>query len=281
MTVVRECFVLPGLFLTVVLLGGFRVADGVRFVTPPLMTLVLAMLLLGCLARGRVLVPERFMHSRRTGLENVSGLVVLLSLFAACAQVFNLVTPETGLLYVLFSVFFLVQLLTTLAAVRDRGLLLRGLSVLLGSAFVLRFVVLESLYSADGGTLQRVLTVLMEGVTLGTLGYTPNAPVTGYAAFVALAVFIAGLVLLSQNSESLVPGSLVPGSLVPGSLGPGSPGPGPSLPGPRVPRPESRDPSPGPESLGPGATAKTSPGRKIRQLFQPGPRLLWYRTLHR
>ena len=226
MTVVRECFVLPGLFLTVVLLGGFRAADGVRFVTPPVMTLVLAMLLLGCLARGRVLAPERLMHSARSGLENVSGLVVLLTLFAACAQVFNLVTPESGLLHALFTVFFFVQLLTTLAAVRDRVLLLRGLSVLLGSAFLLRFVVLESLYSPDGGTLQRVLAVLMEGVTLGTLGYAPNAPVTGYVAFVALALFIAGLVLLAQDSESLVPGSLGPGSLGPGSLGPASRGPG-------------------------------------------------------
>lgn len=243
MTVVRESFVLPGLFLTVVLLGGFRVADGVRFVTPPVMTLVLAMLLLGCLARGRVLAPERLMHSGRTGLENVSGLVVLLSLFAACAQVFNLVTPETGLLHALFIVFFFVQLLTTLAAVRERALLLRGLSVLLGSAFLLRFVVLESLYSADGGTLQRMLTVLMEGVSLGTLGYAPNAPITGYAAFVALALFIGGLVLLSHDSGSLVSGSLVPGSLGPGALGSGSLGPGSVGPG-----------SLGPGSLGPGAS---------------------------
>ena len=226
MTVVRESFVLPGIFLTVVLLGGVRVADGVRFLAPSLMALVLAMLLLGCLARGRVVVPELLMHSRRTGIENLSGLVVLLALFAACAQIFNMVTPETGLLHLLFSVFFFVQLLTTLAAVRDRTLLLRGLSVLLGSAFLLRFVLLESLYSRDGGTLQRVLTVLMEGVTLGTLGYTPNAPLTGYLAFLALALFIAGLVLLSQNGGSLVPEPLGPGSLGPGSLGPGSLGPG-------------------------------------------------------
>jgi hypothetical protein len=247
MTVVRESFVLPGLFLTVVLLGGFRVADGVRFVTPPVMTLVLAMLLLGCLARGRVLAPERLMHSGRTGLENVSGLVVLLSLFAACAQVFNLVTPETGLLHALFIVFFFVQLLTTLAAVRERALLLRGLSVLLGSAFLLRFVVLESLYSADGGTLQRMLTALMEGVSLGTLGYAPNAPITGYAAFVALILFIAGLILLSPPypaAGSLVPGSLgprVPESLVPGSRVPESGSLGPES---RVASPESRGPGP-------------------------------------
>ena len=231
MTVLRESFVLPGLFLTVALLGGLRVAGDVRLVPPSVMALVLAMLLLGCLVRGRVLVPERFMHGSRTAMENVSGLVVLLSLFAACAQLFNLVTPEGGVLHLLFSVFFLVQLLTTLAAVRDRVLLLRGLAVLLGSAFLLRFVVLESLYSSEGGTLQRVLTVLLEGVTLGTLGYTSNAPVTGYAAFLALTLFIAGLILMSQFQT---PGSLVPGSLRPGSLESGSSqkeslGPAPSI----------------------------------------------------
>ena len=206
MTVVRESFVLPALFLTGTLLGGLRIAGGVRLLPPPLSALVLAMLLLGCLVRARVLVPELLMHGSRTALENISGLVVLLSLCAACAQVFNLVTPEQGLLHVLFTVFFLVQLLTTLAAVRDRPLLLRGLTVLLGSAFVLRFIVLEALYSPQGGTLQRVLMVVLEGVSLGTLGYAPNAPATGYLAFLALALFVSGLALLAPWT----PGALVP-----------------------------------------------------------------------
>jgi hypothetical protein len=201
MTVAREAVLLPAIFLTVGWLGGFRMAETVRLVPPPLVTLALAMLLVGCLARAGVLQPERLMNSRRTALENLSGLVVLLSLFAACAQVFNLVTPETGLLHVLFSLFFLVQLLTTLAAVRSRVLMLRGLAVLLGSAFLIRFVALEALYSTDGGTLQRVLTVLMEGFTLGALEYAPNAPVTGYVAFVVLSLFMAGLILLTDVGE--------------------------------------------------------------------------------
>jgi hypothetical protein len=219
MTVARECFVLPGLFLTVTLLGGFRMADSVRLVPPPPMALALAMLLTGCLVRAGVLVPAFFMNGRRTAVENLSGLAVLATLFAACAQVFNLVTPETGLLSVLFSVFFLVQLLTTLAAVREREPLLRALSVLLGAAFLIRYVALESLYSTEGGTLQRVLVVLLEGATLGSLGYTPNAPVTGYLAFLALALFIAGLILLAppRVPSALVPSSSVRGSLVPPS----------------------------------------------------------------
>lgn len=232
MTTVRECFVLPGLFLTVVLLGGLRVADGVRFVPPPVMALALAMLLLGCLLRARVLVPDVLMHGRRGPLENVSGLVVLVTLFAASAQVFNLLTPEAGLLHAIFGAFFLVQLLTTLAAVRERALMLRGLAVLFGSAFLLRFVILESLYAPDGGTLQRVLTALLEGVTLGTLGYSPNAAITGYAGFVTLVLFLTGILLLAPPERSLVPGVLGPGALGSESLGPGSRGPGPRSLGP-------------------------------------------------
>lgn len=202
MTVVREAFVLPGIFLTVALLGGLRIArlagDGnaVRLVAPSLMAMVLAMLVVGCLVRARALAPERLMNSGRTGLENLSGLVVLLTLFAASAQIFNLVTPDTGFLFLLFSIFFFVQLLTTLAAVRERTPLLQALAVLLGSAFLIRFVGLEALYSRDGGMLKRMLTAMMEGVTLGAIEYQPHAAITGYAAFLTVVLFLVGLILL-------------------------------------------------------------------------------------
>jgi hypothetical protein len=201
MTMVRECLALPAIFLTIALLGGFRAADFVRLVPPPLMSLALGMLLMGCLARARVLIPEAFMHPRRSPAANISGLIVLLALFAACAQIFNLVTPETGLLHVIFSTFFLVQLLTTLAAVRDRMAMLRGLTILLGAAFLIRFAVLESLYSKQGGLMKRVLTTLMEGVTLGGLEYTANGIATGYVAFFTLTLFMIGLVLLAPEHQ--------------------------------------------------------------------------------
>ena len=202
MTPVREAFVLPGIFLTVALLGGLRIArieengDAVRLVAPSLMAVVLAMLLVGCLVRARALAPERLMNNSRTGLENVSGLVVLLTLFVASAQIFNLVTPDTGFLFLLFSVFFFAQLLTTLAAVRERSPLLQALAVLLGSAFLIRFVGLEALYAGDGGMLKRVLTAMMEGVTLGAIEYQAHAAITGYAAFFTVVLFLVGLILL-------------------------------------------------------------------------------------
>src|SRR5262245_12175626 len=131
MTPLREALIVPCLFLTVALLGGLRLGDRVRLLPPPLIALVLAVLLIAALVRSHAIVPERLMHQRRRPLENLSGLVILLTLFAASAQVFNLVTPDRGLLHLLVSVFFFVQLLTSLAAVRDRLSMLRGLAVLL------------------------------------------------------------------------------------------------------------------------------------------------------
>ena len=52
MTPLREAIVLPVIFLTVALLGGFRAATTVKLVPPSLTALVLAVLLLGLLARS-------------------------------------------------------------------------------------------------------------------------------------------------------------------------------------------------------------------------------------
>lgn len=202
MSATREAIVLPVLFLTAALGGGLRVGAEVRLLPPALSALILALLLVAALARSRVLVPEALMHAERTSLENVSGVVVLLTLFAGSAQIFNLLTPERGLLHALFVLFFGVQLLTTLAAVTGRRPMLRGLLVVLGSAFVLRFIVLEGLYGPGGGLLARVLTAAAQGITLGSFDYEPNGPATGYAALATLSAFFAGLVLLAPSAPS-------------------------------------------------------------------------------
>ena len=209
MTPLRESFVLPCLFLTVALLGGLRLGADVRLVPPPLVALVLAVLLLGSLIRSGVLVVERLLSQNRTGVENACGGAVVLALVAASAQMFNLLTPDSGLLHVLVSVFFLVQLVTTLTAVRDRLPMLRSLAVLLGSAFFLRFIALESLYAPGRGVIKRVMTALMEGITLGALDYVPTGSATGYVAFLTLTLYFMGLVLLPSGGHGAANGTLV------------------------------------------------------------------------
>jgi hypothetical protein len=204
MSPLREGLIVPCLFLTVALLGGLRLGDQVRFVPPPLVALVLGILIVAALVRSGALIPDRLMHQRRTPIENVCGLIVLLTLFAASAQIFNLVTPDAGLLHLLVSVFFFVQLLTALTAVRDRVSMLRGLAVLLGSAFVLRFIALESLYAPGRGLMKRVMTALLEGFTLGALEYEPAGALTGYVAFLSLVLYLIGLLLVGSPTQHAV-----------------------------------------------------------------------------
>ena len=196
MTATREAIVLPIMFLTVAGLGGLRLGHTVLLVPPPLVSLVLAVMLIGALVRAGVFTPVGLMNAGRSALENMSGLTLLIALFAASAQVFTLVTPERGLLHAVFSVCFFVQLATTLAGVTGRRNLLRSLVVLLGSAFVLRFIVLEGLYAPDGGLAKRLVTAIVEGASLGTIQYQPAGGATGYVAFITLVLYVVAVILL-------------------------------------------------------------------------------------
>jgi hypothetical protein len=196
MTPFREAFLLPAIFLTVTLAGGLRVGPSVQLVPPPLSAIVIAVLLVSALVRAGVFVPAVFLAAERRPIENLSGTVVLLTLLAASAQAVHLVLPERGLLHFAFAAFLFVQVLSLSAGGSDRRGMLRSLFVLLGAAFVLRFIILESLYAPDGGAVKRVLTALMAGVTLGGIEYQPHAAITGYAAFTSLALYLSGLVLL-------------------------------------------------------------------------------------
>jgi hypothetical protein len=203
MTAAREAAYLPLAFLTVALLGGIRISGRVMLLPPSLFSLVLGLMLLGVLVKAGALAPERLMNARRSGLANAGGFTVLATLFFASAQAFNLVTPESGLPHLLVCVLLLTLLLNTLAAGADRLRTLRSLLVVFGSAFILKFIVLAALSQQDGGRLQRLLLVLLEGVTLGTLTQDVLRPATGYLAFFTLTLFLAGLGMLpAMRSEA-------------------------------------------------------------------------------
>jgi hypothetical protein len=200
MSPLREALGLPVLFLTIALTGGFRLTEHVRLVPPSLTALILAVLLLGVLIRAGGISAAALLHGGRSGLENTSGAVVLATLFAATAQTLNLLIPDVGLLHAVFAIFIFCQLLTIGAARTDRAGSLRSVVVLFGSLFVLRFILLEALYSSSGSTLNRVLRTLLSGATLGGITYEPNAPATGYVAFLTLALYVVGLLLLPKDA---------------------------------------------------------------------------------
>lgn len=198
-------WLLPLIFLTVALLGGLRVGaedHAFIFLPPPLITLILAVLLMLLFVRGGLIELRSLVAGNNPPLTNVSHIWILLTLFFASAQAFNSVLPERGLLHWLFSFFFLWTLWNNQFSSFDARRLLRSLVVLFGTAFVLKHLLLASLYATDGGWLKRAAGLLVQGVTLGTLDAPAFAPATGYISFFTLGLYIAGLMLLAANSRN-------------------------------------------------------------------------------
>jgi hypothetical protein len=191
--------VLPVLFLTVALLGGLRVNTqdhAFIFIAPPLITLVLAVLLMLLFVRGRLIELQTWVSGSYSPLTNIGHSWMLLTLFFASAQAFNSALPERGLLHWLFSFFFLWTLWNNQFSSFDARRLLRSLVALFGTAFVLKHLLLAGLYAQEGGWLQRVAGALLQGVSLGTLDAPTFAPATGYISFFTLVLYIGGLLLI-------------------------------------------------------------------------------------
>jgi hypothetical protein len=201
--------VLPFLFLTVALLGGLRIGAESRtfiFIAPPLVTLLLATLSMLLFVRGGLLRFHQWVGSDLPPLTNVAHIWIFITIFFASAQAFNSVLPERGLLYWLFSFCFLWTLWNNQFSSFDARRLLRSLAVLFGTAFVLKHMLLASLYSPEGGWFNRVAGALLQGVTLNSLDTSTFATATGYIAFFTLALYVVGLILLAfaVNDETPV-----------------------------------------------------------------------------
>ena len=198
--------VLPLLFLTVALLGGLRIGAESRtfvFIAPPLVTLLLATLLMLLFVRGGLIRFHQWVGSEFSPLTNLAHIWMFITVFFASAQAFNSVLPERGLLYWMFSFFFLWTLWNNQFSSFDARRLLRSLAILFGTAFVLKHMLLASLYSPEGGWLKRLAEVLLQGVALDAPSF---APATGYIAFFTLALYVAGLMVLAfaVNDETRV-----------------------------------------------------------------------------
>ncbi len=200
MTAAREAIVLPLLLLSVTLAGGFRPGQPVVLAPPSLFALVLAVLLLGALVQSGALDPLRLTNGSRSALANTNGMVVMVTLSLAGAQVFSLLTPDFGMPRLIFSLYFLVLMFHTMAAGPDRVRLMRSLSVTFGAAFVLKFIVLDALSSPAGNRIGRAMQALFDGVTLGTITQQQHHPAAGYIAFATVAAFLIAIWMLPARS---------------------------------------------------------------------------------
>ena len=196
MTPFQEACLLPVLFLSVVLAAGVRPGNALTLVPPSLLSLVAALVLFAIYVRSGTIAPERLMHAARSSLANLNGLIVLLTAFAATAQVLTLVVPPAGLPSLFVWTVVIALLLQTLAIEPDRTRLLRGLLVTFGAAFTLKYVILSALSSPAESGVGRALQVLFDGVTLGTVRQPPLHPAEGYLAFATLLLYVVGIAWL-------------------------------------------------------------------------------------
>ncbi len=184
----REATLLPLVFLAVGLLGGLRIGESEMWRAPSLFSLVVAVLMVGALNRHGALALERLLNSSRSTLD-LKGLLTLLAVVFASAQVFELTTPNGGLLriavYALYSVVLLA--FNTRAIAADRIQLLRSCTALFALTFAFKFVLLPS--SPVGGwrgALCRLIPTC-----------EPRHPATGYLAFFTLFVYALALARLA------------------------------------------------------------------------------------
>jgi hypothetical protein len=209
-TPIRESLTLPALFLTVVLGGSVQPGPPLAFAAPPLFALLLGVLLVACLVQSQALAPAMIIAPHRSALENLNGLIVLLTLFAASAQVLAVVMPTSGIPALLMGILLFALLVQALAIGADRGRMLRGLLVSLGVAFVLKFILLAALSAPATSSLGRMVQMLFEGVTLGSVTQAPIHPASGYIAFATVMLYLFGLVLLPRGEETTwVAGDLI------------------------------------------------------------------------
>ncbi len=191
--------VLPTLLLSAGLLGGLRIDGQTRqfiFIAPPLVTLLLAILLMSLFLRVGAIDLRQWLTIEQPMLSNVSHLLTLIALFFASAQAFNSVLPENGLLHWMFSFFFLWTLWTSQFSIFDPRRLLRSLVVLFGTAFVLKHLVVAGLYAPEGGWLRGLTSTLLQGIAIDVPAF---APATGYISFFTLALYVGALLLITPT----------------------------------------------------------------------------------
>lgn len=197
---------LPFLFLTVALLGGLRIgaADSAfLFISPPLIALIFAAILLVLFFRAGLIRLEGWFSEDFTSLKNVANGAVLMTLFFASVQIFNSLLPEQGLPFWVLMFCFLWVLVMNLFAEFDTKKLIRSLGAMFGLAFVVKYLILANLTApVSEGFLQGIL----QNPTKEALTYLLDLPRfsagTGYIQFFTIIFYLIALFLFPPVTTS-------------------------------------------------------------------------------
>lgn len=199
-------FLIPFLFLTVAMLGGLRVdsADSrLVFLVPPLICLIFAVILLFIFVRTGVIALSGWFSEERSAVENAANGMVLITLFAASAQLFNSLIPEQGIAFWMVAFCFFWMLWNYLFAEFDARKIFKGLAALFGLAFVAKYIVLSGLTAPGGRTWFESLTEDPGREAITRLLDLPRyAGATGYIQFFTVALYMLGLYLFPRSPES-------------------------------------------------------------------------------
>jgi hypothetical protein len=110
-----------------------------------------------------------------------------------------MLTPQSGLPALFVELLLFLLLVNTLVSSPDRARVLRSLVVVLGSAFVLKFVILAGISDPEASRASRVWRAVFDAATLGTISQDPLPPAAGYAAFTLLLLLFIGLAALPRR----------------------------------------------------------------------------------
>jgi hypothetical protein len=196
---------LPFVFLTVTLLGGLRLAtpdNAFIFWRPALFCLISAAILMVLFFRARLISVEGWFSEDFSALKNVANGAVLVTLFAASAQIFNALLPEQGLPFWVFAFCFFWTLWNNLFADFDVRKLLRSLGALFGLAFVVKYLILANLVAPQSESwLQGILQNPTKEAFTWLFDLPRFSAGTGYIQFFTVAFYLLGLFLLPNSSK--------------------------------------------------------------------------------
>ncbi|NOT47823.1 MAG: hypothetical protein HOP17_08745 [Acidobacteria bacterium] len=203
---VRLYLFLPIIFLTSALLGGLRLAapDGAFvFVTPALLCLIFAVFMFALFIRGGMISIAGWFSDGAPTVQNVASGAVLLTAYAATAQVFNSLIPETGLPFWVVAFCFAWSLWNNLFADLDNKKLLRSMIALFAFAFAAKYIVLAGITApaGEGGWLRSLIENPAKETMTWLLDLPRYTAGTGYIQFFCLALYFAGLYILPRSAR--------------------------------------------------------------------------------